>query len=292
MAERRRGPGRVTRAGRGAQRPLWARFWALGPCTDRGVQPYVSHVASGTGQEEAGNADATAETYASAGTRPAETGGEHHEQADAEGFRQRQGVGEHVRRAHEGPGGPGAGRGGVPGHHRGGRGDHRGAHDDELRQRDRDGHHHADRQDHGRWLIARRTHEAGQAFPIYIMVVAGLLFLAFAYFAVGQASMKKNEAQTAADAAALAAAQDARDEWSWPGVFDLEQWDDLLNGRGAVSGACGAADWLAAENDAHLTGPRCYANDWPEVSYTVTVETNKSVGDSVITSTKTTKATA
>ncbi|MFF5618023.1 pilus assembly protein TadG-related protein [[Kitasatospora] papulosa] len=141
-------------------------------------------------------------------------------------------------------------------------------------------------------MTAGHTHEAGQAFPIYIMVVAGLLFLAFAYFAVGQASMKKNEAQTAADAAALAAAQEARDRWSWPGVFDLEQWDDLLDGRGAVSGACDAAEWLAAENDAHLTGPGCFANDWPEVSYTVTVETNKSVGDSVIASTKTTKATA
>lgn len=125
------------------------------------------------------------------------------------------------------------------------------------------------------------------------MVVAGLLFLAFAYFAVGQASMKKNEAQTAADAAALAAATDARDQMSWPGVFDLDEWDDLLSGRGALSGACDAADRLAAENDAHIRGAAdCYADDWPEVSYTVTVETNKPVGDSVIASTKTTKATA
>ncbi len=125
------------------------------------------------------------------------------------------------------------------------------------------------------------------------MVVAGLLFLAFAYFAVGQASMKKNEAQTAADAAALAAAMDARDQLSWPEVFNLDEWDDLLNGQGALSGSCDAAARLAAENDAHLSGTGdCHAVDWPEVSYTVTVETNKPVGDSVIASTTTTQAKA
>ncbi|MDQ0794300.1 cytochrome c1 [Streptomyces sp. B1I3] len=121
-------------------------------------------------------------------------------------------------------------------------------------------------------------------------MVAGLLFLAFAYFAVGQASMKKNEAQTAADAAALAAAQDARDEWSWPGVFDLEKWDDLLSGRDIGSGSCSAADRLAAENDAHPIS--CGPDYAPEASYTVTVETNETVGSSVIASTESKKARA
>lgn len=122
------------------------------------------------------------------------------------------------------------------------------------------------------------------------MVVAGLLFLAFAYFAVGQASMKKNEAQTAADAAALAAAQDARDEWSWPGAFDLDAWDDLLSGRDIGAGSCSAGRWLASQNDARQVS--CDADFWPEASYTVTVETNGTVGSSVIASTKTTKAEA
>lgn len=122
------------------------------------------------------------------------------------------------------------------------------------------------------------------------MVVAGLLFLAFAYFAVGQASMKKNEAQTAADAAALAAAQDARDEWSWPGAFDFDAWDDLLSGRDIKLGSCSAADRLAAANDAHRV--TCDPDFWPEASYTVTVETNQTVGSSVIASTKTQKAEA
>nr|PPQ59432.1 hypothetical protein C5F59_24245 [Streptomyces sp. QL37] len=122
------------------------------------------------------------------------------------------------------------------------------------------------------------------------MVVAGLLFLAFAYFAVGQASMRKNEAQTAADAAALAAAMDARDQLSWPGAFDLDELDELLGGQDIGRGSCFAAGALAAQNDAHQT--RCDPDFWPEASYTVTVETNRTVGNSVIASTKTTKAKA
>ena len=139
-------------------------------------------------------------------------------------------------------------------------------------------------------MAGRRAREAGQAFPVYIAVVAGLLFLAFAFFAIGQASMKKNEAQTAADAAALAAALDARDEWSWPGAFDFEEWDDLLSGRDIGAGSCSAAGRLAAENGAHQIS--CDFDDWPEVYYTVTVETNQTVGSSVIPGTETKKAQA
>lgn len=123
-------------------------------------------------------------------------------------------------------------------------------------------------------------------------MVAGLLFLAFAYFAVGQASMKKNEAQTAADAAALAAAQDARDEWSWPRAFDLDEWDDLLNGRDIGTRSCAAASSLASANDAQTVSCSADPADWPEASYTVTVVTNKSVGNSVIPGTETRKAEA
>jgi hypothetical protein len=43
-------------------------------------------------------------------------------------------------------------------------------------------------------------------------MVAGLLFLTFAFFAVGKASALRNGSQGAADAAALAAAQSARDD--------------------------------------------------------------------------------
>jgi hypothetical protein len=56
----------------------------------------------------------------------------------------------------------------------------------------------------------RLAGDAGQAFPIYITAVAGLLFLALALFAVGQAGATRNGGQTAADAAALGAAEDFR----------------------------------------------------------------------------------
>lgn len=44
------------------QLALWARDWALGPSGGQGVPPYVSHVANGTGQEEAGNGSDNKET--------------------------------------------------------------------------------------------------------------------------------------------------------------------------------------------------------------------------------------
>ncbi|MYQ51862.1 MULTISPECIES: pilus assembly protein TadG-related protein [unclassified Streptomyces] len=141
-------------------------------------------------------------------------------------------------------------------------------------------------------MVARPSQEAGQAFPIYVAVVAGLLFLAFAYFAVGQASMKKSEAQTAADAAALAAAQEARDEWRWPRAFDLDEWDELLSGRDVGAGSCSAAASLASQNDAEAVSCAPDSVGWPEASYTVTVVTNKSVGSSVIPGTETRKAEA
>ncbi|MGW5633898.1 pilus assembly protein TadG-related protein [Streptomyces sp. NPDC003832] len=124
--------------------------------------------------------------------------------------------------------------------------------------------------------------DRGQAFPIYITVVGGLLFLAFAYLAVGQAAANRNGAQTAADAAALAAAQETRDQLAgqWvEDVLDPAQWQDIFDGF--VTGlepSCWRADELAAQNDAHVeacaqTGP---------LEYTVDVKTDKPVGDSIV----------
>jgi hypothetical protein len=138
----------------------------------------------------------------------------------------------------------------------------------------------------------RRYGDAGQAFPIYIVVVAGLLFLAFAYLAVGQAAANRNGAQTAADAAALAAAQDTRDQLAdkWVDVvLDPTQWQDILDGDAAVLDGCGRAYELAAQNDA--TGTDCAAQ--PErPGYTVEVQTNKPVGDSIVPGTENTFAKA
>ncbi|MGO4457870.1 pilus assembly protein TadG-related protein [Streptomyces sp. M-16] len=120
----------------------------------------------------------------------------------------------------------------------------------------------------------------GQAFPIYIVVVAGLLFAALALFVVGQASVTRSDAQGAADAAALAAAGEARDGGlAGLDLVELKPGDwvklltgDLLTGKGA----CAAAVDFAARNDAQAT---CESS-LPR--FAVTVETNRTVGESVI----------
>ncbi|MFH8452408.1 pilus assembly protein TadG-related protein [Streptomyces fungicidicus] len=128
----------------------------------------------------------------------------------------------------------------------------------------------------------RRYGDAGQAFPIYITVVGGLLFLAFAYFAVGQAAANRNGAQTAADAAALAAAQDTRDALAGRWIQDLldpEKWQAIFDGNvDGVGLTCGRAHELAARNDARVVG----CDPAGLLGYTVEVETNKTVGDSVV----------
>ncbi|CAM5458705.1 hypothetical protein STENM36S_04563 [Streptomyces tendae] len=124
--------------------------------------------------------------------------------------------------------------------------------------------------------------DAGQAFPIYITVVGGLLLLAFAYLAVGQASANRNGAQTAADAAALAAAQDTRDQLAdmWVDeILDPSKWKRIFEGDVAgLEPSCWRAEQLAARNDARAL--RCR----PEglLGFTVEVETNKTVGDSIV----------
>ncbi|WP_432158934.1 pilus assembly protein TadG-related protein [Streptomyces sp. bgisy153] len=133
--------------------------------------------------------------------------------------------------------------------------------------------------------------DSGQAFPIYITVVAGLLFLAFAYLAVGQAAANRNGAQTAADAAALAAAQEFRDQLAdqWvENVLDPTKWQAILDGEApALTDPCGRAYELAAQNDAtaecHEDGPRRYG---------VVATTNKPVGDSIIPGTESMRSTA
>ncbi|MGW2719429.1 pilus assembly protein TadG-related protein [Streptomyces sp. NPDC001492] len=142
-------------------------------------------------------------------------------------------------------------------------------------------------------MRSRTFNDAGQAFPIYITVVAGLLFLAFAYLAVGQAAATRNSAQTAADAAALAAAQDTRDKLArqWKDVLlDPTKWQDILDGHAAVLDGCPRAHQLAAQNGARVIEP-CEGHLW-DLSYTVKVETNKTVGDSIVPGTETQHATA
>ncbi|MFE5719206.1 pilus assembly protein TadG-related protein [Streptomyces erythrochromogenes] len=137
----------------------------------------------------------------------------------------------------------------------------------------------------------QRTADRGQAFPIYVIVVAGLLFAALAFFVVGQASVTRSDAQGAADAAALAAGRAARDDV----LLDLDlvslapaDWTKILEGKlFAVGEACGEAAVFAAKNSATVTScepslPR----------FTVTVETKETVGESVIPGTESMHGTA
>ncbi|MCC5480673.1 pilus assembly protein TadG-related protein [Streptomyces sp. NPDC059680] len=125
--------------------------------------------------------------------------------------------------------------------------------------------------------------DAGQAFPIYITVVAGLLFLALAYLAVGQASVNRSGAQTAADAAALAAAQSERDQLAaqWVKVLpDPAKWQAVFEGRATIvgPGPCLRAGQLATQNHAVLNG----CSPQGLLKYRVDVQTDKSVGRSVV----------
>lgn len=149
-------------------------------------------------------------------------------------------------------------------------------------------------------MALRPSRDRGQAFPIYVVMVAGLLFLAFAFFAVGQASATRNGAQGAADAAALAAAQDARDELQRnlletvlaPGSkLPLDLLEDLLNGNGFGAGqGCAEAQRFAARNESDVTG--CTRTQFPDDGYTVEVKTRYTVGTSVVPGTETKHATA
>lgn len=102
-------------------------------------------------------------------------------------------------------------------------------------------------------MTARSRLDRGQAFPIYIMMVAGLLFLALAFFAVGKASALRNGAQGAADASALAAAQSAREQFEAPFIAAL--WANSIDAflqKSPFYAACAAAEGLASDNDADL----------------------------------------
>ncbi|MET9373318.1 pilus assembly protein TadG-related protein [Streptomyces sp. NPDC002992] len=145
-------------------------------------------------------------------------------------------------------------------------------------------------------MTGRRTGDSGQAFPIYITVMAGLLFLAFVYFAVGQAAATRNGAQTAADAAALAAAQDAREQLrdGWLQVIlDPTAWERFLNGESyLVPRACEHAASFAARNGAELWSDGCARLPAGEEGFRVQVRTRYTVGESIIPGTEGQHATA
>ncbi|WP_438311920.1 pilus assembly protein TadG-related protein [Streptomyces sp. HUAS TT3] len=129
-------------------------------------------------------------------------------------------------------------------------------------------------------MSARWANDRGQAFPIYVVVIAALLFAALAFFVVGMAGATRSDAQGAADAAALAGAQEARDNlFVGLSVLDLkpEDWGKLVGGDLLKSnGACAKAREFAGLNNA---AAECNA---PIPVVTVSVTTTRTVGKSVV----------
>ncbi|MDX3456948.1 pilus assembly protein TadG-related protein [Streptomyces sp. ME02-8801-2C] len=122
--------------------------------------------------------------------------------------------------------------------------------------------------------------------PIYIWLTGILLFAAVAFFVFAQAASVRNGAQSAADAAALAAAQDARDEMVDGLVAAIEaddDWLDWLDGDEPVGdGAQAAAQALAADNDSSLDGEAVQVVQDGYPGFRVNIQTNYTVGNSII----------
>ncbi|WP_411071615.1 pilus assembly protein TadG-related protein [Streptomyces sp. cmx-4-25] len=133
--------------------------------------------------------------------------------------------------------------------------------------------------------MTHRPHgETGQAAPLYIAAVVGLLFLALMFFAFGQADIRRNETQTAADAAALAAAMDSRDgleEDLHLNILDPDWLRKFIKGvlRSPEAG-CAEASRFAAENAAR--GIDCSPLADGRWGVTVKVRSEKPVGKSIV----------
>ncbi|MCH0541070.1 hypothetical protein I3F58_16145 [Streptomyces sp. MUM 203J] len=142
--------------------------------------------------------------------------------------------------------------------------------------------------------------EEGQAAPLYITVVVGLLFLALLYFVFGKADIRRNEAQTAADAAALAAAMESRQ--GLENGLKLGLQDDILDGdfvrnflKGNVpgrDGGCHAADYFAGRNGANAASVDCGPLGDGRWGFKITLESGKTVGESTLPGTESQRAVA
>lgn len=122
--------------------------------------------------------------------------------------------------------------------------------------------------------------------------VVGLLFLVLVYLAFGQADVTRNGTQTAADAAALAAAQQSRDDLDLADVIDdLEAIFEGQVPADTPDGCMRAVDF-AARNDAVAGYNDCVPLNDGRWGFTVDVKSRKSMGNSVIEGTGSKHATA
>lgn len=122
--------------------------------------------------------------------------------------------------------------------------------------------------------------------------IVGLLFLVLVYLAFGQADVTRNGAQTAADAAALAAAKQSRDDLELVDVID--DLDAVFGGQvpADTPDGCMRAVDFAARNDAVAGYQDCVPLNDGRWGFTVDVKSRESMGNSVIDGTGSKHATA
>ncbi|MEU2246487.1 pilus assembly protein TadG-related protein [Streptomyces sp. NPDC019224] len=137
--------------------------------------------------------------------------------------------------------------------------------------------------------------DLGQAAPLYITAVAGLLFLALIFFTFGEADIQRNSAQSAADAAALAAAKESRSRLEpdlATHLTDPDYFESVFNTpffRG-LGNACGKASEFAALNEA--TGVQCRPLTDGRWGYEVSLKSDKGMSTDIVPGTKGKKAEA
>lgn len=137
--------------------------------------------------------------------------------------------------------------------------------------------------------------ESGQATPLYIAAVASLLFVALIFFAFGEADVRRNGAQSAADAAALAAAKESRSLLEpdlKAHLADPEYFESVFNAPffGGPGNACGKASAFAALNQAGDV--RCRPLSDGRWGYEVSLKSGKGMSTSIVPGTEGKKAEA
>lgn len=144
-------------------------------------------------------------------------------------------------------------------------------------------------------MIRGAGEESGQATPLYIAAVAGLLFLALIFFAFGEADVQRNGAQSAADAAALAAAKESRsalEPYLKAHLEDPEYIESVFGASflGVPGDTCGKASTFAALNKA--TGVRCRPLSDGRWGYEVSLRSAKGMSTDIVPGTEGKKASA
>ncbi|MDG4858501.1 pilus assembly protein TadG-related protein [Streptomyces sp. T-3] len=145
-------------------------------------------------------------------------------------------------------------------------------------------------------MTPRLRDDKGSTIPLYVWTVGMVLFAAFVFFVFAKGAVARSGAQSAADAAALAAAQEARDELRLELIATLPTgaWEPPLNADipNLGVGSNAAAMQLAAENQSQLRGPVEQGFEGGNPTFTARVETDYTVGDSLVPNTEDTTAKA